>query len=88
MKKVYLALSVPNKKQEQQIFGTFPDAAENKDKFRVFKPKNTEYWPESEIQNALATITGDLERQGYTVEVVPISEYHSVLDRHKKQMKA
>lgn len=85
MKTVFMALSVPNQ-YGQQIFAAFADATDKRERFKVYKPKTKEYWKEVEIQNALTNITRDLQRDGYTVEIVPISEYHGVLDRHKKQV--
>ncbi|GCE32066.1 hypothetical protein KDA_75500 [Dictyobacter alpinus] len=87
MKKVYLALSVPNKRG-QQIFATFADAIDKHERLKVYKPVQREYWLESEIQGALATLTQDLQEKGYAVEVVPISEYHGILGRRNVQTQA
>lgn len=84
MKTAYLALSVPNK-QGQQIFATLDDQIDGKDRFKVYSPRNREYWRESEIQTALTNARQDLEQEGYTVQVVDISEYHGVASRRKKQ---
>ena len=84
MKIVYLALSVPNR-WGQQIFATFADATDKKERMKIFTPVQREYWPENKIQEALATLTQDLEKEGYTVEVVPISEYHGILNRRNNQ---
>jgi hypothetical protein len=83
-KTVYLALSVPNR-WGQQIFAAFADATDKKERFKIFKPLQREYWPESKIQEGLVILTQTLQRKGYTVEVVPISEYHGVLKRNAAQ---
>jgi hypothetical protein len=87
LKTVYLALSVPNK-HGQQIFATFADATDKHERYKVFKPTQREHWRESEILGALTMLTQDLQKSGYTVEVVPISEYHGILGRRNDQAKA
>lgn len=87
LKRVYLALSIPNR-WGQQIFAAFADVTDKKERWKIFKPVHREYWRESEIQGALATITRDLQKSGHRVEVVPINEYHGILNKHKNQAQA